>query len=700
MNDHGDAYREEAVELLAELEAALIELEETPEDRELVGRIFRAMHTIKGSGGMFGFDDIVAITHEAEAVFEYVRGGELSVTPRLIGLTLSVCDQVRKLVHGEPVDEKQSQEVVAGFREILDGLSEGTATSAPVVQEDGATDEAPDSGTTYRIRFRLDQDIFSTGTNPMLLLDELRDLGGCRVVAHIEEVPSLESLNPEYCYLYWDVLLTTTRGKDAIRDVFIFVEDKCDLKIDVLDDEGSLDDEETYKKLGEILVERGSLSAEDLNRTLGEQKRLGEVLVEKKLVPASAVESALEEQQAVRQARRQRQELASAFSIRVAAEKLDRLVDLVGELVTVQAQLSQYSTSREDPHLLIISEQVERLTADLRDNTMSIRMVPIGTMFSKFKRLVHDLSKELGKEAVMTTEGEETELDKTVIERLNDPLVHIIRNSIDHGIEVPSEREAAGKPRRGTIHLSAIHSGANVLIRIRDDGKGLNAERIRARAVEQGLVAPDAELPQEEIFDLIFGPGFSTAKEVTGVSGRGVGMDVVKRGIEALRGAVETTSQWGEGTTITLKLPLTLAIIDGLLVEIGQDFFVLPLSVVDECIELTARDVARAHGRHMVSIRGDLIPYIRLRELFQINGTRPAIEKIVIVEADGHRVGFVVDQVIGGHQTVIKSLGKAYEKAEEFSGATILGDGTVALILDIHKLIQTAHEMELLVEEQ
>jgi two-component system chemotaxis sensor kinase CheA len=307
---------------------------------------------------------------------------------------------------------------------------------------------------------------------------------------------------------------------------------------------------------------------------------------------------------------------------------------------------------------------------------------------------VRDLSKELGKEIELTTEGAETELDKTVIEKLNDPMVHLIRNCIDHGVETPDFRSNIGKPAQGMIHLSAKHSGAYVLIEIVDDGAGLDADVIRSKAVEKGMIVPDAELTEKEIYSLILAPGFSTAKTVTNVSGRGVGMDVVKRAIDNLRGSIGITSQKGIGTTITLRLPLTLAIIEGLLVQIGKEYFVLPLSVVEECVELTREDIANAHGRHLANVRGQIVPYISLREQFAINGKKPEIEQIVIVGVEGHRVGFVIDNVIGEHQTVIKTLGRVYKDIEGISGATILGDGTVALILDIQKLVQIAEREE------
>jgi two-component system chemotaxis sensor kinase CheA len=374
--------------------------------------------------------------------------------------------------------------------------------------------------------------------------------------------------------------------------------------------------------------------------------------------------------------------------------ELDILVNLVGELVTVQARLTQTASLIQHADIGAIAEEVERLTGELRDNTLNIRMLPIGTTFGRFKRLVRDLSQELGKEIELTTEGEETELDKTVIERLNDPLVHLIRNCVDHGIELPQERVAHKKPAAGIIHLSASHSGAHVVIQIRDDGKGLDKEVLLAKAVEKGFIHGNTELTEKEIFNLIFLPGFSTAQSVTNVSGRGVGMDVVKRAMANLRGTIEITSEKGAGTLVTIKIPLTLAIVEGLLVAISDQCFVLPLSIVEECVELTEDDTRKSHNRNTAHIRGKLVPYIQLRKEFAVSGEPPAIQQIVVTGHNGDRIGFVVDSVIGEHQTVIKNLGKFYKDVEGISGATILGDGTVALIVDVPKLIDNAMRTE------
>lgn len=691
------AFTEEAYELLSELEDSLLELEESPADQEIIGRVFRAMHTIKGSGAMFGFDAVAAFTHEVETVFDQARNGVIPVTKTLIDLTLAARDQIRSLLdaaagNGE-VNEAEAQRIIAGLRALLPG-SEGAV--APTAAAPGTSSTSPrdheDGGEhTYRVRFKPVPEIFATGTNPVLLLSELADMGTYRVVAITEGLPRLQEMDPERCYTRWEIFLTTEESENTIQDVFIFVEDECDLNIRRLDREDDLSGDGDLKKLGEILVERGDLKREDLDSIL---QPLGTRLVEAGVVSKERVQAALVEQEVVQAKKAKQTTTEAATSVRVPSTRLDSLVDLVGELVTVQARLTQTANSVSDHDLTLIAEEVERLTGELRDNTMSIRMLAIGTTFNKFRRLVRDLSKELGKEIELTTAGEDTELDKTVIDQLNDPLVHIIRNSIDHGVELPEVRQSNGKSRAGRIHLSAEHSGASVLIRVDDDGKGLDAQKLRGIGIKRGIVQPDQEMTDRECFGLIFAAGFSTAEKITNVSGRGVGMDVVRRSIDALRGSIEVTSQIGKGTSIILKLPLTLAIIEGLLVKMEDEFFVLPLAAVEECVELSREDVARYHGRHVINVRGEIVPYVRIRDRFGVASEAPEIEQIVIAEVEDRRVGFVVDHVIGQHQTVIKTLGNSFKHSEEFSGATILGDGTVALILDLQRMVRYVQDEE------
>jgi two-component system, chemotaxis family, sensor kinase CheA len=693
-----ETFRMEALELLSELEVSLLELEKYPNDGEAVSSIFRAFHTLKGSGAMAGFDDVSQFTHNIETVYDLVRKGETPVDGTLIDLTLKACDLIREMivspksVQAKACDRKE--EILASLRKLV---PESTANKK-LQDKSGQHGKEPvrEKQITYRICFRPSKKIFLDGTNPLLLLNELRGLGECIVVIHNDEIPEIYTINPEACYTSWDAILTTNRGIDAIKDVFIFVEGESEIRIDVIEDGEHSFDMDEYRKIGEILLDKSDIDREDLQRALTGRKRLGEVLVEEGIVSPMKIEAALVEQEKVRQILKNRQKSEAISNIRVSSLKLDLLVNLVGELVTIQARLSQTSSNRIDPELVSIAEEVERLTGELREITMEMRMLPVGTTFSAFKRLVRDLSRELDKEVELITDGGETELDKTVIEKLNDPLMHLIRNSIDHGIELPKKREETGKKREGTIHLVAEHSGDHVRITIMDDGAGLDKDIIRAKAVEKGMIPPDAELTDKEIFSLIFSPGFTTSDSVTSVSGRGVGMDVVKRAVDFLGGSIAISSGKGAGTTISLNLPLTLAIIEGFLIKIAEEYFVLPLLLVEECVELTAKDSGQTRGMHLANVRGHIVPYVRLREKLKIEGIAPPVEQIVIINFNNTKVGLVADHVIGGYQTVIKNLGKFFRDIEGISGATILGDGTVALILDVPKLIEISEREEVI----
>ena len=675
------AFREEGREVLVDLESALLELNDNRGDMELVGRVFRALHTLKGSGAMFGFEDLATFTHNLETAFDEVRNGRLPITPELVDLTLSALDQIRAMLEegvneAAPVDPAACAEILAHLRHLT-GIAEKHAAPAPAPNKDKTapsqtgieiktgtgSDAAAGQVREWSIHFAPGPDFMLNGANPLLLLNELKQLGGLSVRASMAAVPPLNELDPERCYISWDMVLATAAERDAIRDVFIFVEDSCELSI-------------------EPVASTLESSAASAPRT-----------AEKASAAVSAADltaQALKESRTPSGGRRNYDKADTASSLRVPAAKLDQFVDLVGELVTVQARLSEIAARSDDAEIAAVSEEIERLTSSLRDNSMNIRMMPIRATFEKFRRLVHDLARDLGKSVELTIEGADTELDKTVIDQLGDPLMHLIRNSMDHGIEPPAVRAELGKPATATIHLSARHSGASVLIAVADDGGGINAEAVRNKAVERGLVDASAELTEAETFAFLFQAGFSTAKQVTDVSGRGVGMDVVRQRVDSLRGTIEVNSNPGQGTRVTLRLPLTLAIIDGLLVSIGDASFVLPLANILECIELTSADIERASGKHIANVRGEIVPYIRLREHFNISTPRPEIEQIMIAQTEGGRYGFVVDQVLGNCQTVIKNLGRFYRHVQLVSGATILGNGTVALILDPERLAQDA----------
>jgi two-component system chemotaxis sensor kinase CheA len=567
-----------------------------------------------------------------------VRNGELRVTRDLVSLSFMAVDQMKVMIERNVEgDVPEVQGMIEAFRNFL------SSNIAGYVHEEARPVEADDGerkNSIYRILFRPSQDIFQRGLNPMLLLNELRQLGDTSIKAYTENIPPIDDMDPEKCNVYWDIFLNSDKDMKSVRDAFIFYEGDCELNIECMEDDGEP-------------------VAAGVVQTAG--------------AAASGVAT-----------------MEDASSVRVPAGRLDKLVNLVGELVTVQARLSQISASEVDPQLMSVAEEIEHLTEELRDTTMTMRMVPIGTTFSKFRRMVRDLSLELGKEVTLKTEGAETELDKTVIDRLSDPLMHLIRNSIDHGIEYPEARKSAGKPAKGTVSLSAVHAGPYVLIEVRDDGRGIDVEKIRRKAIEKGLIEEESNLADKEVLGLVLASGFSTAEDLTSVSGRGVGLDVVKRSTEALRGSVDIDSKVGMGTSITLRLPLTLAIIEGLLVEVAGGYFVIPLSSVEECIELVNGDSEAKSGRRLIRIRDEIVPYIKLREQFNLHGEPPPIQQIVIINSSGMRVGITVDSVVGEHQTVIKSLGNVLKNIDNVSGATILGDGTVALIMDTQKIILSA----------
>lgn len=734
-------FREEAQELLAELETTLLELEQTPGDLDLVNRAFRALHTIKGSGSMFGFEEIADFTHEVESVFDQVRSGKLAVTRTLLNISFRARDHIKNLLEDRLSQEAQLVEmesIILGLAQLVADEPQTEQPSLPVQLTPPPAEDRPEEQQEpaalqqrhFDIRITPRSDSEGAGYSLDPLVEELELLG--EVV--VEDVPPEEGGG-------WTVALDTRHAEENVRDVFFFADIDLDVTIHSGEDgqpqveEGTMaaqDDEsaqlekpatvaapdvpvdeseplanETPSEVESKVSEDGEDALESElseGRCVGDEFPAVESSQEKITSPPSVQQpapapaspssrpkppppsAAVPPAPASKTPREPEPQAVS--SLRVDASKLDKLVDLVGELVIVQAQISEFAAKRIDPVLTVLSENLERLSDELRDTTLGVRMLPIGSTFSRFRRMVRDLSAELGKEIDLVTIGAETELDKTVIERLGDPLVHLLRNSIDHGIEGPEERLASGKPRQGTIRLSAGHSGGEVLISIEDDGRGMDFASICAHAKEGGLVPPDAELSEREVSRLIFEPGFSMAEEVTSVSGRGVGMDVVKRAIDSLRGTIDITSIPGQATTIVVRLPLTLAIIDGLQVRTGDEFYVIPLTLVEECVELVDGMRQEDGGRRILELRGEIVPYVNLREWFEVPGSRPEREQVVVTGVDGSRIGVVVDTVIGEHQTVIKTLGKVYRDVEGISGATIKGNGSIALILDVPGLVR------------
>jgi len=679
----------EAEEHLATLEIALLELETSPDDSEHTASAFRSMHTIKGAAGMFGFHALTDFTHHLESAFDQVRKGELRATPALISVMLDAKDCIQNMLSSPEPSAQQKIECQQILHTLYEILPENESISTEPQSQTISNNDQQNQTHIYRIRFTPTTETLTHGMEIYPVLRELKTLGNYYATTLADKLPDLFNMEVESCYLSWDITLVSEAPVEHIQDVFIFVVDDWDIHIEEVD----LNDLDTSSdKLGELLVARGAIDKQQLETALDKQTELGKILEEDGLVSSAQVTAALREQTITRDTKEKTLNNKQDAIVRVPASKLDALMNLVGELVIVQARMNQIAHQRHDEEILSISEDLDLLTTEMRDHTFNIRMVPIGTTFGRFKRLVRDLSCELGKKINMQTFGAETEMDKMVIDKLGDPLVHLIRNSIDHGIETPEQRVAVNKPEYGTVTLSASHSESHVTILIEDDGRGLKKDAILQKAIKQGLVNEEQLLSDDEIYNLIFEPGFTTAETVSDISGRGVGMDVVRRSIQELGGNVKISSEQDLGTTIAITLPMTLAIIEGLLVTVYGEHYVLPLSAVEECIELEKHPETKPGGKRLVHVRGELVPYMHLREWFEVTEAGPDIEQVVITRLGQDRFGFCVDDVVGQYQTVIKRLGKLYEGITGFSGATILGDGSVAMILDPIALMNSAEK--------
>jgi two-component system chemotaxis sensor kinase CheA len=646
-DDMGAIFREELRDLLESLERGLLDLKKRPEEVGLINQVFRDLHTVKGSGAMFGFTELAAFIHEFETVFDHIRSGALAIGPEILRLALAAKDEIPALVEGGPDPEGRRAAILDGLRAmmgggVVSGVVSGTATAAEVVPVAEAVAEG-----AARLRFRLSGAALAMGARPEIVLDELRAMGAAGIVADVAEVPALDRLDVEACAIGWSMDLPVGVTEAQVEEVFLFVD-------------------------ADWTLERAAAPAVDAVKAGPD---------------AGAASMAAPAPREVQVQSKSEIKAEAGATIRVPAERLDSLMDAVGELVIVEARLTELARESRDPALIATAEQITRLAAGLRDATMTMRMVPMRSLVGRFRRLVLDLSDQLAKPVEFSVIGEDTELDKTVIEKLADPLVHVLRNAIDHGMETQEQRAAAGKSREGLIELSAEHSGAEVLIRVRDDGRGMDLAKIRAKAVAQGLIAADAQLTEAQTYALVFEPGFSTAEQVTELSGRGVGMDVVRRTIESLRGSLEIDSRLGRGTTVTLRLPLTLAIIEGLLIEVAGERYTLPMPSVQEIVELPPEKAQPHRTGDFLDIRGRFVPFLRLRKLFDCAGEPGASQNVVIVMAGEHRVGIVVDRIIGTNQTVIKQMSKLHAGVRAVSGATILGDGSVALILDVQHLV-------------
>lgn len=670
------AYREELQEHLESLEQELLDLESDPGNAEIVNRVFRSMHTIKGGASMFGFDEIARLTHDIETVFDRIRSGSMSADKSLLDLTLEARDHLRALAaaHGAETPEllERSGELISRYRAYLGIDSEQRPT------KEQATAKTLTTPTTYWVRYAPNPSSFLSGVDPLNTVEEIVNLGQTSTVFHDEDVPELDSLNPEECHGVWDILLNSDRPIEELQDVFIF-NDKEEFHIASLCVRAVRANDLDH--LRGLLREHGDESIASIESVLSEccnQMITGKFDKKAAPPPAPEVKARPRGQQAPGE---------SHASIRVDSDRLDRLVNMVGEMVILQSRLSIASRKTQNPVISQIAEEMERLTVQMRQNALGMRMLPIGTVFGSLRRLVRDVSNSLGKQVEFVTEGEDTELDKTVIDRLKDPLMHILRNSLDHGIESSEDRVAAGKTEQGLIHLAARHSRGEVLLEIRDDGKGIDLAKLRAKAIEKGILSEDDILDDKECLNLIFAPGFSTATAVSDLSGRGVGMDVVRRAIDSLRGSVEVASELGKGSALTIRLPLTLAIIDGLNVLVGEESYILPLLNIEACMERFPKGDTRII--ETIEHMGHMVPCLSLRQLLRTPGQQPDYERIVLVNIDDQKVGLAVDAVVGRQQAVIKSLSDMYHGIDFISGTTINGHGSISLILDVQQLVRS-----------
>ena len=704
-----EGFLEEAQDNLRQFEQGLLAMEQDPGDAEAVNSAFRAAHTIKGGAGLFGFQAVVGFTHEVESVLDRMRDGLLAVTEPGMALLLQGRDQMERLVHavrdgteGNAELEAISQRLGEQLRQLRGG-SAGAAAPAPAAATAPPGDSSPasdDEGSgVWHLSLRLGVDALRNGLDPMSFiryLDTLGEVEGIRTLT--EAVPELLLLDPEGCCLGFEIRLRSPADRQTIVDVFEFLQDDCELEV-LAPDAGAADYQRLLAQRAADEPAREALLAHwqalGLTRLLetAESEDSGQPAVADSPAPVAASVAPRPPATAARAeerrggARDRRAGSEESRFIRVRADKLDHLIDLIGELVIASSGAQVAAQQERSTRFGEAAQRIHDLVQEARDGALGLRMVPIGETFSRFQRVVRDVSKELGKDVALQITGGDTELDKSMVETIADPLMHLVRNSLDHGLETAEDREAAGKPGQGTLALHAYHESGNVIIEVSDDGRGLNRDRILAKAVERELVSPDSVLDDEQVYRLIFEPGFSTAAQVTNLSGRGVGMDVVKRNVESLRGQIKVASTPGRGATMQIRLPLTLAIIDGFLTQVAGVSYVLPLEIVAECIETPPGFALGERGAcGCFDLRGEVVPYIDLRRCFGHDGARPTRQSLIVVHSTDSRIGLLVDRLLGEYQTVIKPLGSIFQHLEGIAGSTILGSGEVALILDVASL--------------
>jgi len=688
---------EEVMDLLNNLEKSLLILEKNAENKELIREVFRIMHTIKGSAGMYDLKRTVQVTHKLETVYAAIRDEKAKLTKKILTLSFQSIDFLRDLVtldSEHKVDNQKYDLFIKNLEELIIELEENSDTDKQIDNDDDIINFFDDiepqnnqitnnnSATdfyspTYYIIFQPEANINSRGINIKAILDDIQNYESHKILAH-----SLANDNNEdKFFMFWEIFISTEAPQEEIEDIFLFVPDE--FKINKISDINLLQNQKFVSEIDSKFVDNETINYNELIEITNKYK----IEIEPKKIENKQVNPKLETEDISIINQQIAISEQKTSNIKVSSDKLDELMNLVSELVTTKAELDLYADVHEDEELNAISEKIEKIIKKLRDNALNIRLIPIESVILRFERLVRDLSEELGKEVDFVAEGTDTELDKNIIDNLSVPLMHIIRNAIDHGIENKEKRAKLGKSTKGVIRLVAFYSGANVFIQVRDDGAGINPVEIKNKAIEKGLIATDQQLTTKEMYDLVFMPGFSTAQKVTGISGRGVGMDVVKKTIIDLRGDIEIDSEVNLGTSVTIKLPLTLSIVDTLLVNIGTSKLLIPLSNVDSCGQILHTKLTSTTSQR-INHENDLIPFIYLRDKFDIQGFPPEYESIIYVKYKDKKIALIFDNIEGEHQAVLKPLGEVFLNQEFISGGSILGDGTVALILDTNKLIK------------
>ena len=679
MNSFAEKFKEEVKEYCERLESGLLLLEHEPENHQIIDEIFRIMHSMKGSGGMFGFELISEVTHDLESLYDIFRSKKQQIDSEVISFTLNSIDGLLKLTTVSPSSE---EEILAAKMKSDTKLQIARFTNEPIYSNQENTLGKETSVLTalnqhtWYISFVPNKEILMNGTNPLYLIDELNALGECNIQVNFDKLPPLSEMNPEHCYISWSIFIATSENIDTLRDVFIFVNDQAEIQLEKVSSINVLHDEAVLAKFlntkfnGEVWIPIETDLTNTTEIKLDENEEADVVLKSTAEIPKNSIFAQ-----------------TTVDSVRVDSQKIDQYMNLVSELITAQSRLDLIASKLNHPDLEVVTENFEKLSRQLRDNAFDMSLIPLESVAVRFKRLIHDLSKSLEKEVDLVTEGLDTELDKNIIEKLIEPLLHIIRNSMDHGIENRDERLAKNKPATGTVLIKASTAGSYVQIEIEDDGAGLDLMKIRKKAVEKGIIQDEARLTDDEIAQLVFEPGFSTAELVTDVSGRGVGMDVVKKRIQEMRGMIELSTEKDLYTRISIRLPLSLSIIDGLLTRVGEGYYVIPSSVIRKIHFIKQKSLKKGF-RQVVELDGAQLPYLNMYDEFVGDGNAPEDQLVIAVSFNNQLFGLVVDEVIHEYQAVIKPLGRLLIGKNAFSGASILGTGQLALVIDTNKMIK------------